>query len=57
MHISLGVDEVAFDIPQAVLAFVALAFDGAGVFERAGGGGRQGHDADSGDSVDEVQLM
>ena len=44
MHHSFGIDEVRFDIPQAVLALVADAIDGAFVDGFAGLRVGEGHD-------------
>jgi hypothetical protein len=38
VYIRFGVDEMRFDVPQAVVAFIALAFDGAFVDGFAGRG-------------------
>jgi hypothetical protein len=38
MRVCLGVDELRFDIPQAVFALVAFALDGASVYELARSG-------------------
>ena len=42
-RISLGVDEMALDVPQAILALITAAFDRAVVHELAGRGGGQRH--------------
>jgi hypothetical protein len=46
-RISLGVDEMALDVPQAILALITAAFDRAVVHELAGSGGGQRHDWNS----------
>jgi hypothetical protein len=45
--VGLGIDEMALDVPQAILALIAAAFDRAVVHELAGSGGGQRHDWNS----------
>jgi hypothetical protein len=40
VEMRLGIDQVSFDVPKTVVAFVAMALDGAGVQQFAGNGMR-----------------
>jgi hypothetical protein len=46
-RISLRIDQMAFDVPQPILALVAAALDCAVMHELAGGGRGQRHDMNS----------
>jgi hypothetical protein len=43
VNVSLAVYEVRFDVPQAIVALVAFAFDRARVLKLAGSGRRKWH--------------